>query len=431
MRIRAVDLTIDPELPVVTLSGENEEGKTSILNSLWAALGGAKHIPEDPVHNDEAESLITVELTGEPGDDPERLTVEREIDPDRGTRLKVFAGDGTKLNSPQKILERLYSHLTFDPLEFYKMDDAKRTTILFQLAGIEDELMELEREHKATYEKRTEKNRDLKRIRGAVEQAKSEVDLDLLEQDVEAVDIPEAMSQADEFRAELEKVEEAQRFANTAMEAYRDAKQEVLHYAELLKQAEERVKAARETGKKLEREIGARRKRESIQQDIEKLEARIQTAAVQTEAVLKAKEYKRLQAEETELDNQAKHMTQVLAENREDVHKLMTSAEYPLPNMTVDAGGEGPVCRVLVDGIPLSQASSSGKMMVALAIATCIHPELKIILLREASLMTEKTRAVVYEYAKGKDFQVWQELATSEEVGFHIVDGALKGEANV
>ncbi|WP_176714317.1 AAA family ATPase, partial [Limosilactobacillus reuteri] len=40
-RIRAVEITPDPNSSTVTIAGRNAQGKSSVIDAIWAALAGA------------------------------------------------------------------------------------------------------------------------------------------------------------------------------------------------------------------------------------------------------------------------------------------------------------------------------------------------------------------------------------------------------
>lgn len=68
MRLRSASIRFDPEGHLAVVSGENEAGKTSLLQAIWVALGGPKVAPSDPVHGDADKAEIVLDLV--PTDDP-------------------------------------------------------------------------------------------------------------------------------------------------------------------------------------------------------------------------------------------------------------------------------------------------------------------------------------------------------------------------
>lgn len=59
-RLKAVEIT--PPGHVVKITGKNEQGKTSVLDSIMYALAGTKSLPEQPIRQGESKASIRVEL---------------------------------------------------------------------------------------------------------------------------------------------------------------------------------------------------------------------------------------------------------------------------------------------------------------------------------------------------------------------------------
>ena len=62
-RLHAVELTL--EAGVFVIAGRNAQGKSSILDAFWAALGGADAAPGVPVRQGEAGALSPEREDGE------------------------------------------------------------------------------------------------------------------------------------------------------------------------------------------------------------------------------------------------------------------------------------------------------------------------------------------------------------------------------
>ena len=102
-RLKAIDIT--PEGSVVKITGKNAQGKSSVLDAIWGALGGGKALPTEPIRQGETQARIRVEL-----DD---LVVTRTFTPGN-SYLKVETKDGASYKSPQAILDKLVGRLSFD-----------------------------------------------------------------------------------------------------------------------------------------------------------------------------------------------------------------------------------------------------------------------------------------------------------------------------
>ncbi|MGH9252599.1 MAG: AAA family ATPase, partial [Acidimicrobiales bacterium] len=114
-RLRAVEITPDGNTVIIT--GRNGQGKTSVLDSIWYALGGGPAAKGTirPVRDGQNRAEVTVDL----GD----LVVTRSWTSAGGTALRVENTDGARYKSPQQMLDGLVGKLSFDPLTFAQQSE--------------------------------------------------------------------------------------------------------------------------------------------------------------------------------------------------------------------------------------------------------------------------------------------------------------------
>src|SRR3989304_5788661 len=121
-KLRAVEITPTGEL--VEITGRNGAGKSSVLDSLWWALAGTKHIQAVPIRKGATKARIRLDL-GE-------LTVERRFS-EKGPTPTVENAEGARFTSPQGILDALLGALTFDPLAFVGQEPREQFETLRRL----------------------------------------------------------------------------------------------------------------------------------------------------------------------------------------------------------------------------------------------------------------------------------------------------------
>jgi len=179
-RIQAIDIT--PSGDVITLSGRNAQGKTSILDGIFAALDGAaaRKSTSQPIRDGQDTAIVRLELD-------EHIITRRWTKDDAGT-LTVTAKDGAKYRSPQAVLDALVGKLTFDPLAFAGMKPAEQVAALVATVELPFDPDQLERERKGMYDRRTEINRDVTKLEGQLAGFPS-VDPSLPPEPVSAADI--------------------------------------------------------------------------------------------------------------------------------------------------------------------------------------------------------------------------------------------------
>src|SRR5687767_2826874 len=90
LRVRAAEVTPDGALVIV--AGNNDQGKSSLLNSIAIALSG-KDLPAEPIRQGSASGHVILET--------DELIVTRRFSRSGGSTLEVRDKDGVKIMSPQ------------------------------------------------------------------------------------------------------------------------------------------------------------------------------------------------------------------------------------------------------------------------------------------------------------------------------------------
>ncbi|HUB09425.1 MAG TPA: AAA family ATPase, partial [Myxococcales bacterium] len=160
---RLVEIQIECAETVLTISGKNAQGKSSILDAIAAALGGEKLCPDHPIRKGEKSALARVTLS-------DGLVAERRWEQLKDgrvkTKLEVRDPSGRSLPSPQHVLDRLVGSLSFDPEAFARAEPKKQLELLRAVTGIN--LAELDTKRSDLFAERTEVNREVKAAESAV-----------------------------------------------------------------------------------------------------------------------------------------------------------------------------------------------------------------------------------------------------------------------
>ena len=137
----------------MVIGGRNEQGKTSLLDSIFMLLGGGKAIPGKPLRDGAANGFVEGDL----GD----MLIRRTFT-EKGGVLTVKSKDGATYSSPQKMLDALVGKLAFDPLAFTKKSGKEQVEELKQMLGLDFASADAGREK--FYNDRTETNRQVKAL---------------------------------------------------------------------------------------------------------------------------------------------------------------------------------------------------------------------------------------------------------------------------
>ncbi|MEK5071688.1 AAA family ATPase [Sporosarcina sp. FSL K6-1508] len=157
--LKAVEIVPNGTLQVI--SGKNGQGKSSVLDSIWLALGGADATKGSnttrAIRDGEESAFVTLDL----GD----IIATRKWTSNDKSTLKVESKDGTVFSSPQSMMNNLVGKLSFDPLSFSNLDNKKQLEILLDMVKLPKNPSELDEEKKMVYDERTLVNRELKNLK--------------------------------------------------------------------------------------------------------------------------------------------------------------------------------------------------------------------------------------------------------------------------
>lgn len=407
-RIRAVEIK-PPRIGVVEIAGRNNAGKSTVLDAIVYALGGKAVQPEMPVRKGEKSAKVVLELedlvvTRTWAEKGSYLTVERQAP--GGERLRVA--------KPQEFLDRIVgAGLGFDPTEFIRMKPAEQGELLLRLLQLPEDPRELDRERADVMLTRTGVNREVRRLQGAL------ASMPAVEAPDEEVSITALLEERDRLSGENEDNAVFREAAANAARAAEAARATVERLRRELADAEAALEAA--TAAAEQADLLASQKADH---DLAPLTARIAGAERTNEVVRAKRERAKTEAELKRVEAESAKLTERIEQLDETKATMIAAAPFPIPGLGfADVGG---VYVVTFDGVPLSQASSSLVMRVGMAIAMALNPTVRILLLREGSLLDDEARAEIEAVAAERGFQVWLEVVgKGSDAGFVIEDGGV------
>jgi hypothetical protein len=113
-------------------------------------------------------------------------------------------------------------------------------------------------------------------------------------------------------------------------------------------------------------------------------------------------------------------LTQAMAQRNALKEEAISKAAMPVEGL---AFGDG---IVLLNGVPFDQASDAEQLRASIAIAMAANPKLKIVRVRDGSLLDDQSMAILAEMATERDFQIWIETVASGRPGAIVIeDGHL------
>ena len=387
-RLKAVQIRPDPHVQVIT--GRNAQGKTSVLDAIWLALGGGSAARETvrPIRDGEDEARVELDL-GE-------LLVTRTWDGGRSS-LRVEAG-GARYPSPQAMLDALVGRLSFDPLEFTRRSAKEQLAALLQLVDLDIDLDAIAAERARLYEARTEIGRNGKQLDGQV------AGLGKVEE------APAAEQSASQLIADLRAAEALIQWQQQQLEDQKWLRSQIT-------QLEGQLTEARADLAKIDEEV----KGHLPTPDVKAIEEQLDQVE-QTNAAVR-RNLERARAGQALADARAAYTDLTAKINALDQRKAdaLAAAKFPVDGLGFTDDG------VTYQGIPFSQASSAEQIRASLAMAMALNPKLRVIRILDGSLLDADNLALIEEMARANDYQIWIErVGDADGVGVVIEDGEVK-----
>lgn len=387
------------------IGGKNRQGKTSVLDAIAWALGGAKYQPSQAVNADSAipPRLKVIMDNG--------LVVERK---GKNSDLKVTDPSGKK--GGQQLLNEFVEELALNLPKFMEASGKEKATTLLQIIGVGPQLVELDQKENELYQERLYVGRTADQKEkfakeqpyypDAPQELVSPSDLIRQQQDIlarngekariranageaerKAVAAEQALSMAYEAVAEAEKrLEEAKAAYNKAME------EKEIAFSNAANAGED------ESTAELEANIA----------DIESINIKVRANMNKIQAEEDAKEYR----------DQYTRLSQDIEEVRNKKAALLSNADLPLPGLSVMDG------ELIYNGQKWDNMSSAEQMIVSTSIVRKLNPKCGFVLLDKLEAMDLDTLKEFGQWLEREGLQaIATRVSTGDECSIIITDG--------
>lgn len=399
-RLRAVRIHAEG-VKLMEVAGQNAQGKTSVLDLIWAVLGGKKASPEKPIRDGALRAEGTIDLGV--------IKVTRRWTTNENSSIVVESGDGVPMRSPQEVLNKLVGLLTFDPLAFAR-NVSEQAPTLRAIAGLD--FAQLDAKHQEAYDKRTVLNREIKQLDA---QLTGTPVVAAPDQETSIADLVAKMNAAnqeknanDKKRAGLADLKNRRIAAQKGID---DLRERLAHLEEQQRQLTEHIEGAEFDV------VGLK------DPNVAEISAQMQNLEASNVKVRQKLARRDLEARAREKVDAVRGLEKTIDDVKEQKRAQLAAAKFPIDGLSVD----GDI--VTFNEQPFSQASQAEQIRVSLAIGAALNPKLRVLLVREGSLLDKNALAEVERWAAANDIQVWMErvgdqLATA--TGVIIEDGEIK-----
>lgn len=399
-RIKAVNL--EPTARGLTIvGGNNNQGKTSVLDSIAWALGGEKYRPSEAQREGSTipPNLHIVMSNG--------LIIERK---GKNSSLKVTDPKGSK--GGQQLLNEFVEQLALDLPKFMDSSGTEKAKTLLQIIGVGDKLAVLEKEEKEVYNRRL-----------AIGQIADQKDKYAKEQTYYA-DAPKELVSASELIKQqqdiLAKNGENQRKRNRLDCLRNDHKQLSTQIQEL----KERLKVLEGEEKILYTDIETALKSTTDLQDesTAELETSISNIDEINRKVRANLDKDKAEEDALEYKNQYADLTKKIEDTRKAKTELLNAAELPLPELSVKDG------ELVYKGQKWDNMSGSDRLKVSTAIVRKLNPKCGFVLLDKLEQMDLNTLNEFGQWLEKEGLQaIATRVSTGGECSIIIEDGYVAG----
>lgn len=398
-RIKAVALTPAPT-GLTLVGGNNNQGKTSVLDALAWALGGDRFRP-NAAQRDGAVAPAHLKVTLSNG-----VIVER-----KGKNSTLTVTDPTGRRSGQQLLNAFIEPLALDLPRFMEASDKEKADILLRIIGIGTELHVRDLEIKSLYDKRT--------FTGQLAQQKKHFAEELIyypeapEEPVSASDLihqqQEILARNGENQRKRNQLVQLTDLLERQKKVVADLEFQLSTEKQRLTTMQADVKIAQTSAENLQDESTAELEASirSIEETNQKVRANLEKARAEDEAAQYASDYDKL--------------TEAITQKRADRMALLNGADLPLPELSVEDGA------LTYKGKHWRDMSGSDQLRVAAAIVRRLNPDCGFVLLDKLEQMDMTTLTEFGRWMEAEHLQaIATRVSTGSECQIIIEDGMVK-----
>lgn len=405
-RIKAVAFAPSPT-GLTLVGGNNNQGKTSVLDALAWALGGDRFRP-DAAQRDGAVAPAHLKVTLSNG-----VVVER-----KGKNASLTVTDPTGRRSGQQLLNAFVEPLALDLPRFMDASDKEKADILLRIIGIGAELHTRDLEIKGLYDKRT--------FTGQLAAQKKHFAEELVSYP-EAPDEPVSASELIRQQQDIL----ARNGENQRLRAqYAELEQQVQQCVDELKRTRERIATLQQLADELDakhtklfnqRETARKTVSQLQDESTAELEASIRDIEETNRKVRANLEKSRAEDEAAQYASEYDRLTESIQQKRADRMALLNGADLPLPGLSVEDGV------LTYKGKHWRDMSGSDQLRVAAAIVRRLNPDCGFVLLDKLEQMDMTTLQEFSAWLEAEGLQaIATRVSTGSECQIIIEDGMVK-----
>jgi len=422
-KITAIEF--EPEGNISIISGLNEQGKSSLLDSISVLLQGKSAKIPVPVKHGTKKATIVGEIIVDSWDAFEDMIITRTITAAGNWYVKVQDKNGRAYKSPEGMLKEIFGE-PIDPVEFVRMTSAERVETLKRITGLD--FSDLDAKRKEYYDERVLTGREVKQIEGSVKGFEAYYP-DVPEEKVSVTALLEDLAMIQEGNRENDKKREG---LETVAGEIESAEQHLFEMREELQRIQTKIVETQLFYDDLNtNHLSIQKEVEGLvdadEQEIKDQIAKVEETNTKIDSNVKFDK-------ETEKLEQKKYAYQMLTSKlqkiEDDKKEQLSKIDFPVDGLSFNESD------VLYNDLPFNekQLSSEELLRVSFAIAIAARPNLKNILIREGSLLDENNLKLIGKMAEDAGIHVFVEVVsdgTDGKATILIENGVIKDAVEI
>ena len=398
-RIKAVK--IDPKQNGLTIvGGDNNQGKTSVLDSIAWALGGDKNKPSNAAREGSTiPPVLKVTLSN-------GIIVERK---GKNSSLKVTDPSGKKAG--QNLLNSFIEQLALDLPKFMNKTNKEKAEVLLNIIGVGEQLAVYQKQENELYQERLTVGRIAdQKAKFAKEQPFFEDAPKDLVSPQDLINQQQAiLAQNGENQRKREKVTQYEYQVKTLTD-------EVARYEQILNQNKEELNKAT-----YDLSVAKTDALDLLDQSTDELEKNLAEIEETNRKVRANLDKEKAEEEAKGYKSQYDNLTNQIEDVRKQKYDLLNNADLPLPELSIEDN------ELTYKGKKWDSMSGSDQLRVSTAIVRKLNPDCGFVLLDKLEQMDLRTLTEFNTWLEQEGLQaIATRVSTGDECSVIIEDGYVK-----
>lgn len=398
-RIKAVK--IDPTQNGLTIiGGDDNQGKTSVLDSIAWALGGDKNKPSNAAREGSTiPPVLKVTLSN-------GIIVERK---GKNSSLKVTDPSGKKAG--QNLLNSFIEQLALDLPKFMNKTNKEKAEVLLNIIGVGDQLAVYQKQENDLYQERLTVGRIAdQKAKFAKEQPFFEDAPKDLVSPQDLINQQQAiLAQNGENQRKREKVTQYEYQVKTLTD-------EVVRYEQMLNQKKEELNKAT-----YDLSVAKTDALDLLDQSTDELEKNLAEIEETNRKVRANLDKEKAEEEAKGYKSQYDNLTNQIEDVRKQKYDLLNNADLPLPELSIEDN------ELTYKGKKWDSMSGSDQLRVSTAIVRKLNPDCGFVLLDKLEQMDLRTLTEFNTWLEQEGLQaIATRVSTGDECSVIIEDGYVK-----